>query len=324
MQPSNQLQDRLSHLATWELFFEVLDCGSISQVADKHRLERSSLSRRIAQLEDDVGVPLLIRQGKNIWATQFALDLKERLMPVVVQFRRTIGSLKIIEDKPEGRIRLGAMPGFMQLQIVPNIIEFQKLYPRISFDVTTANVPEDYLMGQTDIMFYYGPVSFPHLVEDWVSTATFISCASPGYIAKHGTPESPEELINFAGIEFCGRQREHVEYLEYAGNRRRFNWKSVIRFNNILSVKSAVIEGGGIALDIPLHHCYKELIEGTLVPVFKTWHPPVLENYAAVTRTSSRLKRMQLFIDWYVKQRQEHDANQRREIHRRFGIMFNQ
>ncbi len=323
-QPSNPLQDRVSHLASWELFFEILEVQSISQVADKYRLERSALSRRIAQLEDDIGTPLLIHQGKKFWPTQFALDLKERLSPVIVQFKRTITNLNLSEDKAEGRIRLGAMPGFMQLQIVPHIFEFVKSYPKINFDVLTANSPDDYLMGQTDIMFYYGPVSLPHLVEYWVSTATFMSCASPRYVEKYGIPTSPEELVNFSGIEFCGKQRDHVEFLEYAGNRRRVNWKSVIRFNNILSVKSAVLEGGGIALDIPLHHCYKEIIEGSLVPIFKTWHPPILENYVAVTRTASRLKRMQLFIDWYVKQRQEYDAKQRREMHRRFGITFNQ
>ena len=97
----------------------------------------------------------------------------------------------------------------------------------------------------------------------------------------------------------------------------------MIRFNNILSVKAVIINGGGIALDIPLHHCYEELMNGTLVPVFKTWHPPVLQNYVAVTRAASRLKRMQLFIEWYLKQRQAFDEEQRIAIHKRFGITFN-
>ncbi len=94
--PSNPLQEKLSHLASWELFFQVIECGSISRVADKYRLERSALSRRIAQLEDDVGNTLLLHQGKNIRPTQFALDLKERLLPVIVQFNRTITNLKIV------------------------------------------------------------------------------------------------------------------------------------------------------------------------------------------------------------------------------------
>jgi len=111
--------------------------------------------------------------------------------------------------------------------------------------------------------------------------------------------------------------------LEYRGEKVHFSWKSVIRFNNILSVKAVIIKGGGIALDIPLHHCYEELMNGTLVPVFKTWHPPVLQNYVAVTRAASRLKRMQLFIEWYLKQRQAFDEEQRIAIHKRFGITFN-
>lgn len=323
MSDGNPLLQHLSHLDSWEIIFEVVECGSITLVANKHRLERTQLSRRISQFEDELGTRLFERRGKLLMPTQKALDMKERLQPGIVSYKHAMGSLRVSEDLAEGCIRLGAMPGFMQLQIVPHIIEFQRLYPRISFDVTTCNSPDDYMRGQTDIMFYYGPVAQPHLVEYWVSNAILMSCASPEYLARYGVPKRPEDLQRFAGVAFCGKQRDNVEYLEYRGEKVHFSWKSVIRFNNILSVKAAIIKGGGIALDIPLHHCYEELMNGTLVPVFKTWHPPVLQNYVAVTRAASRLKRMQLFIEWYLKQRQAFDKEQRVAIHKRFGMTFN-
>ena len=161
MPDGNPLLQHLSHLGSWEIIFEVVECGSITLVADKHRLERTQLSRRISQFEDELGTHLFERRGRLLMPTQKALDMKERLQPVIVSYKHAMGSLRVSEDLAEGCIRLGAMPGFMQLQIVPHIIEFQRLYPRISFDVTTCNSPDDYMRGQTDIMFYYGPVAQP-------------------------------------------------------------------------------------------------------------------------------------------------------------------
>lgn len=214
MSDGNPLLQHLSHLDSWEIIFEVVECGSITLVADKHRLERTQLSRRISQFEDELGTRLFERRGKLLMPTQKALDMKERLQPVIVSYKHAMGSSRVSEDLAEGCIRLGAMPGFMQLQIVPHIIEFQRLYPRISFDVTTCNSPDDYMRGQTDIMFYYGPVAQPHLVEYWVSNAILMSCASPEYLARYGVPKRPEDLQRFAGVAFCGKQRDNVEYLE--------------------------------------------------------------------------------------------------------------
>ena len=86
MSDGNPLLQHLSHLDSWEIIFEVVECGSITLVADKHRLERTQLSRRISQFEDELGTRLFERRGKLLMPTQKALDMKERLQPVIVSY----------------------------------------------------------------------------------------------------------------------------------------------------------------------------------------------------------------------------------------------
>ncbi len=310
------------NLSDWELFFAVLSEGSIARVADLRGLDRSFVSRRISDLEDEIGSKLLIRTGRKITPTQKALEAKTVIEPICEQMRSVLSTLKVTDNQEAGGVRFGAMPGFMQDQIVPLLVEFQRIYPDISFDVIADDNPQSFMKGQTDIMLYYGPVHQSNLVEHYVTKSAFVACASPTYLNRNGRPKTPQDLSQHSGIVYSGRVRMHSNVLEYGGSVSGYRFKSSIRFNNILSVKSAVLSGGGIALDVPLHHCFKELIAGDLEPVLDGWHIPNLDNYIASTVEASRLKRVQVFIDWYIKRRREIEGAQKRRIQEAFDIVF--
>ena len=85
-----------------------------------------------------------------------------------------------IRDRGDaGSIRFGAMPGFLQTQVVPLIAEFQQLHPQVTFDVIGDDNPKAFMGGECDLMLYYGPVNDANLVENWVTRSLFIPCASP-------------------------------------------------------------------------------------------------------------------------------------------------
>ena len=88
----------------------------------------------------------------------------------------------------------------------------------------------------------------------------------------------------------------------------------------ILAAKAAAIAEGGIILDIPMHHCYKEIIRGELVPVLNGWHVPQLENYIACTVESSKIKRVQLFLEWFVQRRREIEIEMKHRLQQEFGL----
>ena len=139
------------HLGLWELVFKVMDEGSITRVADMNSIQRSRLSRLISSLEEETGHRLLERQGRKLEPTMAALELRAKIEPMISDIRKTLEAEKENADSDKGGIRFGAMPGFLQTQVVPLIAEFQKRHPQVSFDVIGDDDPKAFMGGQTFI-----------------------------------------------------------------------------------------------------------------------------------------------------------------------------
>ena len=306
------------HLGIWEMLFKVLDEGSISRASRQLNLERSQISRMLSALESEINCRLIEHSGKKIRPTQAALVARNGIEPLIHQLQNTFSEIHLDRNAQSGNIRFGAMPGFLQTQVVPLIAEFQQQNPSISFDVIGDDNPKGFMQGQSDIMLYYGPVDNPNLIEHWVTHSAFIPCASPSYLAICGTPHRPEDLSEHAGVIYTGNVRPHSAILKRFDKESGFKFKSQIRFNNILLAKEAAKQGCGIVLDMPLHHCIDEIMSGDLVPVLDGWHIPNLDNYIASTREAGKLHRVQKFIDWYIDKRREIEGEQKRRIQEKF------
>ena len=315
-------QSKAFHLGRWELLFKIMDEGSITRVADIENLQRSQLSRMVSGLEEELGIQLLERRGKRLNSTQAALELRSKIEPHITMVRRALEKTSELEEGDAGSIRFGAMPGFLQTQVVPLIAEFQQLHPQVTFDVIGDDNPKAFMGGESDLMLYYGPVNDANLVENWVTRSLFIPCASPKYLEKAGYPEDPAELSNHAGVVYTGRVRPHSEVLVKNGRQQTFRWKSMIRFNNILLAKTAAVEGCGIVLDMPLHHCFEEVMNGQLIPILNGWQIPNLDNYIGSTLAASKLRRVQMFIDFYVRRRREIEGEQKRRLQEKYNFII--
>lgn len=314
-------QKRTLHLGLWELVFKVMDEGSITRVAEINGLERSQLSRLISAMEEELGRKLFERQGKRLNPTLAALELREKIEPELGLVEKAVEASVDMNESEKGSIRFGAMPGFLQTQVVPLIAEFQKQHPQVTFDVIGDDNPKVFMGGQCDLMLYYGPVNDANLVENWVTRSLFVACASPKYLKIAGAPKTPEELSEHAGVVYTGRVRPHSDFLEKNGHKKSYRWKSMIRFNNILLAKTAAVEGCGIVLDMPLHHCFEEIMSGRLVPVLDGWQIPNLDNYIGATLAASKLRRVRMFVDFYVRRRREIEGEQKRLLQEKFSFI---
>ncbi len=307
------------NLYLWSLLFKVIDEGAFSRVATKRGLSRTQISRALTALEEEIGHDLLVRNISNVKPTLYAIEARKRIEPLLKTMN---AQLSYLNEGDYGNIRFGAMPGFMQNQIVPMLVDFQRSYPKITFDVIADDDPHAFMKGQADIMVYYGPVQNPLLVEYWVSQVVFIPCASPRYLKNMGAPKTPEDLKQHSGIVYSGKVRSHCDILESEGLRKTYEFNSVIRFNNILAAKAAAIAGGGLVLDMPLHHCFDEIMQGELVPLLEGWRIFPLNHYIGCTQEAAKHKRIQVFIDWYIRHIREREASMRRALQSKFGLMI--
>ena len=227
-------QWKSKHLGMWELLFKVFEEGSVSRVADENGIDRGQLSRMIKALEGEVGCELIERIGRTAKPTLAGAQARKEILPLLESLDKTIVDLTASQQLSIGNIRFGAMPGFLQTQIVPLIAEFQKQHPKVTFDVIGDDDPKAIMCGQSDVMLYYGPNNNPHLVEHWVTRSLFIPCAAPSYLERYGSPTSPTQLVDHAGVIYNGKVRPLSPALVKGSLQETIHWKSEIRFNNIL------------------------------------------------------------------------------------------
>ena len=79
---------------------------------------------------------------------------------------------------------------------------------------------------------------------------------------------------------------------------------------------------GGIVLDMPLHHCFEEVMNGQLIPILNGWQIPNLDNYIGSTLAASKLRRVQMFIDFYVRRRREIEGEQKRRLQEKYNFII--
>lgn len=129
--------------------------------------------------------------------------------------------------------------------------------------------------------------------------SVFLPVASPDYLKKNGIPLKPEDLRNHTGFVYNGPVRPQTEALELNGQVRPIRFKSMIHATDILMIKQAVLDGRGVAVDMPLLHCAEEIAAGRLQIILNGWHRPPVPAFAVCSAAGWHIRRIRVFMQWW-------------------------
>lgn len=178
-----------------QLFIEVANLGSFSQVAIKHNVAVSSVSRKIDALESDLGVKLFRRSSRAIVLTDSGEQFLPRARHIVAEMEEARQILPEIGDNPSGLLTVTAPSAFGRRHLMPAISSFMQQYPLIKVELYLSDTHWDLTSQRIDVAIRIGNLADSDLVASKLTTTKRIACASPEYLAKHGYPETPEALL---------------------------------------------------------------------------------------------------------------------------------
>ena len=190
-----------------EVLVRVAQEGSLSAAARTLGLTPSAVSRIIARTEQRLGTRLLLRTTRAI---TFTAEGEAYLRGA----RRILADLAEVEDAitdqsvPKGRIRVSAALGHGRQAIVPLVAAFSARYPNIVVDLTLGDEVVDILGGQADVAVRFGPLPDSPLTARKIGETGQVVVASPDYLARHGTPQVPEDLLQHNCLRFNFRRAE--------------------------------------------------------------------------------------------------------------------
>jgi len=290
----------MDRLDAMRLFTRVVDRRSFTQAAHDLDLPRSTATQVIQQLETRLGVRLLQRTTRTVRPT---LDGE-------AYYRRCLAILDDIEDA-EGAF-LGAVPrGMLRIEVqgtiarhflLPGIPHFLDQHPGIEISMSESDRWVDIVREGVDCVLRYGALPDSDLVARTVTMLDRITVAAPAYLARQGTPETPDDLARHQAVSLRSLTTGALTPFEFVRPHgvERIEVRSPFSVTGTESYRDAVLLGLGLA-QMPVFHIERDLAEGLLVRVL-TEHPlPSAPISILYPRSRQLSPRVRLFIDWAVQ-----------------------
>ena len=291
---------RGTEFAELRAFAAVAEQGNFARAAARLRLSPSTLSQIIRGLEARVGVRLLNRTTRSLSLTPAGERLLTRFKPAMAEMAAAVEDARALQGRPVGTVRLHSSRSATRQFVEPVLGRFQAAYPDIVLDLTVDDAVINIVEAGYDAGMRLGEL----LDNDMVALKLGgeirqFAVASPAYLAEHGTPQRPAELLNHRCINW--RQ---------PGSRGLYNWEFfedgrwiAVAVNGPLIVShreyamEAALQGVGIALCSD--HQLRPLIEtGQLVPVLQEYSAPFPGWYLYFPKQRYMPTALRAFIDF--------------------------
>lgn len=311
---------RTDDLQAWRYFLVFARAGTLTAAAKALDTEPSSLSRAIAGLEKTLGVDLIRHSTRPLELTDAGKLAQKRMEAILRAHDSLMETLKDDNRTLEGNIRLSSAPGFASRRLTPLLQRFQAEHPGITVEILGGLREADVQKGLCEIATLTGQPTLPGLVYMSRGRNVYVAVASPDYIARHGMPVRPADLRRHAGYVYTGPVRPETKVLHRGEEEEPVQFATVTRSTDILAVRSAVVEGMGVAVDLPLVHTAEDLKAGRLVPILPGWSHPPVECFNVTSRSAWHMKRVRIFLEWYALAMQELFAGYEREAAPYIGL----
>jgi DNA-binding transcriptional LysR family regulator len=283
-----------------ELFAAVVDRGSFSAAARRLGLSPSAVSRAVGRIEARLGVRLIVRTTRAQVLTPEGEGYHRaarRILADIAEAERTIGH----QGAPRGRIRVSATLTHGRMKIVPLLGEFLARYPDISVDISLTDATIDLLEERADVAIRVGPLPDSSLMARRLGDSTRSIIASPAYLARHGTPRVPEDLLSHNCIGFNFRRAEPIWPFQRDGERFTLEVTGNVEANNGDTVAQLAREGVGIAR-VGTFHVEQDIAAGRLVSLLDEYNPGDREPFHALfIGGTSMPARVRVFIDYLAE-----------------------
>tara|TARA_R110002072_G_scaffold4280_9_gene30266 strand:- start:1233 stop:2168 length:936 start_codon:yes stop_codon:yes gene_type:complete len=224
------------------IFAIVVSSGSFTRAAEKLKLPKSTVSRKVSQLEKRVGVRLINRTTRNLKPTETGKLYFSQCQKMLEQAEEADRVVNNMQAEPSGLLRISTPLSFGTPFFVGVIKQFLERYPKVNVEIISDNKQIDMLEQEVDIAFRIGPLSDSSLIARNIGTARLSLCVSPEYIKKHGLPTSIHDLENHT----CISHPASPWIFQSSNGRVEFQPKSRMIANDMEMIRKMVREGFGI------------------------------------------------------------------------------
>jgi DNA-binding transcriptional LysR family regulator len=289
----------VDRLAAMGAFVRVVETGSFSLAARQLHLGQPAVSKMVAQLEERLGVQLLLRSTQGLFPTAAGQNFYERAKRVVEEADEAEATTRKANASLSGELRVSAAVTFARLHVIPRLAPFLAEHPALEMEVMLDDRNIDLIGAGVDVALRMGALKDSSLIARRIAQCPQLVIGTPGYFEKHGEPRVPADLL----------EHEAVVYNVHGGGaswtfRKEVTDASVdltgrLRVTAAEGVRAAVFSNLGFAVASEWMF-QPELNTGAVRAVLRDWTLPPMDLWAVFPtgrRASAKARAFVAFME---------------------------
>jgi len=280
------------------LFARVVEDGSFTRAGERLGLPKSTVSRRLAGLEAQLGERLMLRTTRKLTLTDFGHNVLEHARQVMSEVQAAAELAQHRQAEPSGQLRISIPNDFANVVLGQLLADFTVKYPRIALQVDVSPRRVDLISENFDLAIRMGTLDDDAAIAAR-RLAVFSSSlyASPLYLRQHGTPHEPGDLMRHAALQLAAPQREARPWLL---TREHATWQDTPPCRTTANSPELLLRlaraGAGITA-VADHFVEPYVASGELKPVLPDWCLPPIEAWAVFPGRRLMPARTRAFLD---------------------------
>jgi DNA-binding transcriptional LysR family regulator len=287
--------------AEMAIFQRVAERGSFAGAAEDVGLSSSAVAKLVTRLEQRLGVRLINRTTRHLALTAEGEIYLDRVREILGAIDAAESEITSARASPRGHLRVHTFPVVAAHELAPALPDFLVRHPHITLDFMVTNRVVDLVGENVDVSLRMGPLEDSGLVSRKIVDLTRIVCASPSYLAKHGRPVEPSDLVRHACLTLSRNPGSASWPFRVNGKLTRIDVKGPVSADSADMLLQLAIGGAGI-LRLSEHVVARSIHEGLLQPLLQEAQDPETNPlYALLPPGRHQAPKVRAFIDFLIE-----------------------
>ena len=289
----------MDRIDLFRTFTRVVECASFTRAADALGLPRSSVSAAVIDLEARVGARLLHRTTRKVAPTQDGAAFYERCLRLIADVEETEGLFRQTSVGPSGKLRIDVPGRIGRLIIAPALPEFIARHPQLDIELRVTDRAINLVEESVDCALRVGPLGDSGLIARKIGDLRLINVSSPGYLARYGAPDTPDDLGAHLAVNYASPSTGRVEDWQWieGSEIRTLPMRARVTVNSAEAYIACCLAGLGL-IQIPAYDVRRHLDAGELVEVMSAHRAAPMPMALLYPHRQHLSRRLQAFADW--------------------------
>jgi len=288
-------------------FVHVVDHGGFAAAGRALDQPKSKLSRRIAQLEERLGVRLIQRTTRQFVVTEVGQTFYQHCKAMLIEAEAAQQAVETLQTEPCGTLKIACPITLLHVHIGPMLARFMQRYPNVTVLLESTNRRVDVVGEGIDVAIRVRPRPFDDsdLVMKVLADRGHRLVASPALVERMGRPGSPAELNQWPGLSIDSGKQQHKWQLSGPKGAQSEVWFTPrMVTTDMLALREAAVAGIGI-VQLPLLVIREQLAKGELVVVLDEWRPRREVIHAVFASRRGLLPSVRALVDFLAEEYQK-------------------